>query len=148
LPRSQQAAWRKAAAGCRSAGTPSGIPPECAFVFGRGPKFHRIEIIEALTVKNGAEADLSGIPAGLSAGDVLTLSPIIDGMFSGVDLVLEKMKITSGAAGTAAPSAKLPAVREGTEPGQGGQTSAKVAEGNLSMGVMGGAGQGINRSVR
>jgi hypothetical protein len=64
LPRSQQAAWRKAAAGCRSPGTSSGIPPKCAFVFGRVPK---VRVPESCGTVRGwriaeAEAALAGFP--------------------------------------------------------------------------------------
>ncbi len=66
-------------------------------------------------LKNGERFDLSAWSATLAKGDELVLLPRIDGMFTGGDVTLRDLSLSSG--GAATPTWRLPAVWEGTKTG-------------------------------
>ncbi|HEX3135774.1 MAG TPA: hypothetical protein VHX44_19585, partial [Planctomycetota bacterium] len=66
-------------------------------------------------LKSGERFDLSAWSATLAAGDELVLLPRIDGMFTGGDVTLRDLSVTSG--GAASPTWRLPAVWDGSKTG-------------------------------
>ncbi len=76
-----------------------------------------IEILASLNIKNGETLSFEGQSADLSAGDKLSLTPLIDGMYSGGNVELTDLAITVGAASTSQPTIKLPAAWEGVNLG-------------------------------
>ena len=76
-----------------------------------------LEVLSTLNLKNGESLSLEGQSADLVAGDRLSLTPLIDGMYSGGNLELTDLKITSGAAEISKPTIKLPAAWAGVNPG-------------------------------
>jgi hypothetical protein len=64
-------------------------------------------------LKPGERFDLSGWCATVAAGDELVLVPRIEGMFTGGDVTVRDLTVTTGGA----PSWRLPAVWEGTKTG-------------------------------
>jgi hypothetical protein len=82
--------------------------------------------VASTPLKNGEHFDLSNWSATLAKGDELVLLPRIEGMFTGGDITLRDLSVSSG--GAASPTWRLPAVWEGTRTG--------AAEGNpIAAGV-------------